>query len=260
MAKRKYKKEIVKSSGSLFDDLSPQAKQAIGAVVVAVVGMFFIASLFDFGGLVGGYAEKILRWLFGTGAYLAPLICFFYVFVLLNPKENEEVSISKVIGVAILFVSVLGVLELYQADLGGMFGFTLLYPLKYLLGKTLAGIFLFGFILISVFLIFNIGLHLPHLFRTKEASEDDDLKNLTIPPEINEPVTDNTIQTDNEKDARELGKQNLLKVVSDKFMPHSPDFVVSTFNGSYDSPPLSLLKRDVGKPQTGDVKGHRPVM
>jgi len=260
MAKRKYKKEIVKSTGSLFDDLSPQAKQAIGAVIMAVVGVFFIASLFDFGGLVGGYAEKFLSWLFGTGAYLAPLICFFYVFVLLNPKENEEVSISKVIGIAILFVSVLGVLELYQADLGGMFGFTLLYPLKFLLGNTLAGVFLFGFMLISVFLIFNIGLHLPHLFKTKEISEDDDLKNLTIPPEINEPVISNTVSADNEKNTTELGKQNLLKAVSDKFMPRSADFVVSTFNGSYDPPPLSLLKRDVGKPQTGDVKANANII
>jgi len=260
MAKRKYKKEIVKSSGSLFDDLSPQAKQAIGAVIMAVVGVFFIASLFDFGGLVGGYAEKFLSWLFGTGAYLAPLICFFYVFILLNPKENEEVSISKVIGIAILFVSVLGIFELYQADLGGMFGFVLLYPLEFLIGNTLTGVFLLGFMLISMFLIFNTGLHLPHLFKIKELDEDDDLKNLSLPPEISESVTTDTVQADKEKDARELGKQNLLKVVSDKFMPHSPDFVVSTFNGSYDSPPLSLLKRDVGKPQTGDVKANANII
>jgi len=261
MAKRKYKKEVVRSSGSLFDDLSPQARQAIWAVVMSVIGVFFVAALFDFGGLVGGYVEIGLIWLFGSGAYLAPLVCIFYVFAFLNPKDNKEVSVSKIIGIAIMFISVLGIFELYQDELGGKIGLALLYPMSFLVGNKLAVVFLFGFILISIFLIFNTGLHLPRLFKKSEVEEDEDMKNLTIPPEANEQnVDDSSNGEEGAESADESKKQNLMKVVSGKFMSRSADFVVSTFNGAYDPPPLSLLKKDAGKPQTGDVKANANII
>lgn len=260
MAKRKYKKEVVRSSGSLFDDLSPQARQAIWAVVMSVIGVFFVAALFDFGGRVGGYVEIGLIWLFGSGAYLAPLICIFYVFAFLNPKENNEVSVSKIIGIAIMFISVLGIFELYQDDLGGMVGQSLLSPLSFLVESTLAGVFLSGFVLISMFLIFNTGIRLPHLFKSKEVDEDEDLKNLTIPKEdIEDDSNDTEADSAGEAD-KETEKQNLMKVVSNKFISRSADFVVSTFSGSYEHPPLSLLRKDVGKPQTGDVKANANII
>lgn len=260
MAKRKYKKEVVRSSGSLFDDLSPQARQAIWAVVMSVIGVFFVAALFDFGGRVGGYVEIGLIWLFGSGAYLAPLICIFYVFAFLNPKENNEVSVSKIIGIAIMFISVLGIFELYQDDRGGMVGLSLLYPLSFLVENTLAGVFLSGFVLISMFLIFNTGIRLPHLFKSKEVDEDEDLKNLTIPKEdIEDDSNDTEADSAGEAD-KETEKQNLMKVVSNKFISRSADFVVSTFSGSYEHPPLSLLRKDVGKPQTGDVKANANII
>jgi len=260
MAKRKYKKEVVRSSGSLFDDLSPQARQAIWAVVMSVIGVFFVAALFDFGGLVGGYVEIGLIWLFGSGAYLAPLICIFYVFAFLNPKENNKVSVSKIIGIAIMFISVLGIFELYQDDLGGMVGQSLLSPLSFLVESTLAGVFLSGFVLISMFLIFNTGIRLPHLFKSKEVDEDEDLKNLTIPKEdIEDDSNDTEADSAGEAD-KETEKQNLMKVVSNKFISRSADFVVSTFSGSYEHPPLSLLRKDVGKPQTGDVKANANII
>ena len=112
----------------VFHDLSPQAKQAIGAVIMAVVGVFFAAALTDFGGLIGGWTQIALYWLFGTGAYLAPLVCGFYVYALLNPRDNEGVSMSKVTGIALLFISMLGFLELYTATYGGMVGLALLWP------------------------------------------------------------------------------------------------------------------------------------
>jgi ABC-type transport system involved in cytochrome bd biosynthesis fused ATPase/permease subunit len=83
---KKKSKEVFKESTPLFDDLSPHAKQAILAVFVAIIGVFFAASLFDLGGWLGGWAAWCLMQLFGTGEYLAPLVCAFYVYALLNPR------------------------------------------------------------------------------------------------------------------------------------------------------------------------------
>jgi S-DNA-T family DNA segregation ATPase FtsK/SpoIIIE len=261
MAKRKNKKVKEKTSSPVFEDLSPQARQAIGAVAVAVIGVFFTASLFNFGGLIGGYTEVGLTYLFGSGAYLAPLVCAFYVYALLNPKENNEVSLSKVIGIALLFISILGLLELYQTKLGGMTGLLLLSPLEFLVGNVLAGIFLGGFVLISTFLILNTGLRLPRLFGSREVlDEETDLQNLQIPPsdDSDTPFDENVEETETTINE----KNTVMKKVTDKLgiSTKSTDFVVSTFSGTYAPPSLSLLKKDTGKPQTGDVKANANII
>ena len=54
-----------------------------------------------------------------------------------------------------------------------------------------------------------------------------------------------------------------MQKVSDKLgLSSAPkaDFVVSTFSGTYAPPSLSLLKKDQGKPQTGDVKANANII
>ena len=267
MAKRvpaKKSKVVMVESKPLFDDLSPHAKQAILAVLMVVVGVFFVASLFEFGGLIGGYTQVTLYWLFGTGAYLAPLVCAFYVFALLNPKPDESVSVSKVVGIAVLFITLLGALELYAATYGGMVGLALLWPLSYLVGTTVAGVVLFGFVLISSFLIFNTGIGLPGFLKAKPTEEDDDIENLKLSGEQADEFEDVHLSDLAAADPTpaKSKKDNVLKTVTDAIgaTNKSADFVVSTFSGTYAPPSLSLLKKDAGKPQTGDVKANANII
>ncbi len=246
----------------MFDDLSPHAKQAIAAVLVAVVGIFFAAALFDFGGPVGGYVETGLRWAFGFGAYLAPLVCAFYVVALLKPKEDNHVSMSKIIGIAILFVSILGLLELYKEETGGAIGMGLLWPLVILLGKVVAGFILGGFVFISGFLIFNTGLRFPRFGSNSETEfdEDEDIDNLTLPEETPEDEEDNESNAD--ATPTPVPAPSVMSSVGAKLgIKHAKgDFVVSTFSGPYAPPSLTLLKKDTGKPQTGDVKANANII
>ena len=268
MAKRKTQKpskDIVESK-PFFHDLSPQAKQAIAAVFVAIIGVFFTAALFNFGGWLGTWTEFALSWLFGTGEYLAPLVCVFYVFVLLNPKDNEAVSLSKVTGIALLFLSLLGLLELSVDGWGGMAGLVLLWPLTFLFGGTVAGVVLFGFVLISSFLIFNTGLRLPGFMRPTPLDDEADIHNLIIPNGHNDEETDELLELD-EARAKDTGikvtKRPVMEVVSERLgmtTGKSADFVVSTFSGAYAPPSLSLLRKDTGKPQTGDVKANANII
>src|SRR3989344_927684 len=84
MARKKRSVVEVKERAPMFDDLSPQARQAIAAVTVGVIGLFFLFSLLGFAGRAGTYTEIGLSKLFGTGAWLAPLATAFYVFVLIG--------------------------------------------------------------------------------------------------------------------------------------------------------------------------------
>jgi len=179
----------------MFDDLSPQARQAIAAVIVGVLGIFFLFSLLGYAGMAGEVTNDGLTWLFGTGAWLAPVTCLFYVIALMRPREDERVSAAKIVGISLFFFSTLALLSLYAKDLGGMSGELLTWPLSYLFGTMVAGVILVAFVLIGTFLIFNTGIGLPaFLKRDPNAeellSEEDDLglDGLDL-PELTEPAT-----------------------------------------------------------------------
>lgn len=242
---------------SFFEDLSPHTKQAIGAVIMLTVGIFFILALLGFGGLVGNYTTAALRALFGGGAMLAPVVCFFYVYAFLRPTDNESVSTSKVIGIALLFVSVLGLLGLYQTDLGGFTGLALTVPMTYLIGEMSSAVVLSALMLIAVFLTLNVGFRLPR----REATETDeevspDVANLALPEEGDEAEP---LAAD-EATGAAVEAAPKTKTVSERLGLGKGDFVVTNFQGHYDPPPLSLLNKDKGKSKVGDIKASANII
>ncbi len=272
MPKKKVDKAPVPEPTSFFDDLSPQAKQAILAVVVAIIGVFFTASLFEIGGPVGHYTYVALETLFGTGAYLSPLVCAFYVYALLNPKDDNHVSGSKVIGIALLFISFLGLLEQSSTDLGGWIGKASAVPLNSLLGSPVTFVILIGVVLISTFLIFNTGLKLPGRKEEMDYENDDDIDNLVLPEEEYDEAEEAPTRKGKKGAGEEEAPAETLPAKAKRPMVDTAketlglggkgtgEFIVSTFRGTYAPPPLSLLKKDAGKAQTGDVKANANII
>ncbi len=253
MARKKKRQTKKKERGPIFDDLSPQTKQAIGAVFTAALGIFILFALFEAAGPVGQWTSIALDFLLGAGAWLTPLFCGVYIYVLLNPKDNEEVSSSKVIGTVLLFITALAALELYTAELGGKIGWLLEAPLSYLLGGTLTGIILFAFVLISVFLIFDTGL----MFR----KSDKDLENEEFDEEeIDIPDLEEIGEVEEPKEESEEEKEKSLAAVAKRVTEMAKgkpsEIVVKSFSGTYVPPSLSLLVKESGKPQIGDVKAN----
>ncbi len=267
---RKKKKEIVVERTPMFDDLSPQARQAIGAVIVAVIGIFFLCSLLGYAGVAGEVTDEALTWLFGTGAWLAPLACLFYVIALMRPRDDERVSAAKIVGISLVFFSILALLSLYEADLGGMSGELLTWPLSYLFGNMVAGIILTSLVLIGTFLICNTGIGLPAFLKRRETSLEDEsaleddlgLDDLDL-PELAEPASpaEAPTQTENEGTEVKKGLEAVSAKVSDALAAKvQSDIVVKNFSGPYSPPPLSLLNKDKGKPVAGDVKANSLII
>lgn len=263
---RKKKPVEFKERTPIFDDLSPQAKQAIGAVVVGVLGIFFLFSLLGYAGRAGEYTNIGLTWLFGTGAWLAPVASAFYVFVLMNPREDEHVSTSKVIGISLFFISILALLELYEPTLGGIAGLSLTFPLTFLVGNMVTGVLLMSFLLIGTFLIFNTGLSLPRFKKRTEEDplpEEDDLglADLNL-PELEQPEP---VKNPEEKNTAEEVKRG-LEIVANKVTEaidankNLGDIVVKNFSGLYIPPSLTLLNKDKGKAVAGDVKANSLII
>ncbi len=253
---RKQSKQQPKRS--FFDDLSPQTKQAIGAVGFVVLGIFLTLSLFNYAGMVGEWTDAALAFLFGTGAYLSPFVCAFYVYAMLNPKENEHVSTSKVIGIALLFLSSLAFLSLYEKGYGGITGAALQLPLSYLAGSLAAGFIIGALLLIGLFLTFNTGL----LFvrrKEKPQEDDEDIKNIEMPKELLQ-ETEEEDEPEEETEEEEDRKEKRPKIIGKLGLSKEGDFAVSNFVGTYAPPPLSLLQKDKGKAKVGDIKANANII
>jgi DNA segregation ATPase FtsK/SpoIIIE, S-DNA-T family len=266
---RKKKIQVTSERAPLFDDLSPQARQAIAAVVVGVLGIYFLFSLLGYAGVAGTMTETGLSWLFGTGAWLAPIVCGFYVVALLKPKDNERVSAAKIIGISLSFVSLLALLELYEKGLGGMTGLSLTYPFTYLFGGMVTGVLLCGLVLIGTFLSFNTGIGLPAFLKrgdagTAESEELDEfgLKDLDL--DLDETKTEADKPADKAAHPEETSDSD-LKAVATKVAESISgkalgDIVVKHFSGPYIPPSLSLLNKDKGKAMAGDVKANSLII
>jgi len=252
------RKKRVPVKQPLFDDLEPHTKQAIGAVFFVVLGVYFTLALFGYAGVVGSFTNQTLAYLLGGGAYLAPMVCAFYVYALMNPKDNQAVSFSKIIGIALLFISLLGAMDLYAVDFGGLGGWLLGAPLKVLFGNLATGVILGALFLVGLFLTFNFGLRLPKFSGTEEVQVDEfdeePILAATNVPEDDE--AEDIEETDPEEEAprkKSMGERLGLS-------KGSADFLVSSFEGPYAPPPLSLLQKDRGKGKSGDVKASSNII
>ncbi len=249
-----------------FSDLSPHAKQSIAALVVGSLGIFFLLSLLEYAGMVGTWTKIGLEYLFGAGSYLAPIACGFFVYAFLNPREDKHVSGSKLFGIALLFLALVGGFELYEPNAGGLFGLGASWPLVFLMGPIASGVFLGAFFLIGIFLTFNVGIGIPGFMRSKPLPEEDefdtsDIDSLELPPEaLEEPGKPAAGEAADDEVTPSQPKKTLGGIVGGLVgggsNRNADEFVVTNFVGSYDPPPLTLLGKDKGKPKTGDIKAN----
>ncbi len=241
-----------------FDDLSNQTKQAIGAVCFLLLGLFLTLSLLGYAGMAGDWTYLSLNFLFGGGAYLAPVVCAFYIYALLNPKDDDEVSTSKMFGIALMFVMLLTGLSLYKGDFGGIIGLVFEYPLTYLIGSLATSIAAAAIFIIGIFLTFDTGLHLSTMFKKKEVEEEeeDELLDFETPEEPSEEEVDESEEEEDETDSSKKKKSVVQKLGLTK----DTGFVVSNFEGTYAPPPLSLLAKDKGRAKVGDVKASANII
>ena len=252
----------------LFDDLSPQTRQAIAAVVVAVIGAFFLFSLVGYAGVVGGYTRMGLQFLLGAGAWLAPVAAGALVYALLSPRDDSRVSRSKLVGIALLLVSLLGGLHLYEANYGGLVGQALAAPLTYLVGTVVTGVLIAGFVLIGTFLTLNTGFTFPRFpkrtVREENATdeyEDEEYEGAEEPEAEEEPEEEEAEDAEAETDKKKRrGLGSMASTVTDVLANKPGDVTIKNWSGPYVPPSLSLLTSQKTKHAPGDVKANSNII
>ncbi|KKQ78074.1 MAG: translocase FtsK protein [Parcubacteria group bacterium GW2011_GWA1_38_7] len=264
MAKKNNKKEDRKDTDFGLKKLKDETISWILAIIFFMLSIFFVLASFHKAGFVGTKVFDIFSKLFGYGYYLLPTV-FFILGISFTNSIKRSFGATKFIGASLFFVSSLALLDFTFAQFGfikkgGFVGNILQGPLVKLFDVYATPAMLISLIFISVLVIFDATINISsilNIFRKKKEGESDETEEKAvkilnsnekteegyqgkIAPQITQGVDKRSLQTEGGDD---FGvRKNIIS-----FKPFPP-------------PPLSLLERDRGKPEVGDIKANSNII
>ncbi len=272
---KKSKKEDSKTDNKKTGDvnflsqmkMNGETKQAVFAIIFFAMAILSVLSSFHKSGVVGNKIYDILMRLFGLGYFLIPLLFFLLGISFIKSKERK-IGWLKISGIIVFFISGLGALGAIWEKKGGIVGSLIAYPLLKFFDFYTSIIVLVALLVISLLIIFEAKLNtnsfssIIRLFKKKTENEEEgevtminDNKIASLLEEIKENEKIETEKTDKEKK---------FKADKDKENEEDGEFSIKTKRDSYGKlympPPLSLLDRDRGKPEVGDIKANANII
>lgn len=237
----------------------------IFAVTFFVLFIIFILAPLELAGQVGNKVYGWLKILFGLGYFLLPLLSAL-LSISFAKSIKHSFGATRAVGAGIFFLSSLALLDLAFnkifniPDKGGLVGKFLHGPLVKLFDVPATAVILSALIIISLLVIFDAAISLSSLFNIFKRKKDDEEEGETEMSEKevkitgNEPVKD-SYQAPSAAPApmmkkaaqSEEGGELGIRKNSISFKPFTP-------------PPLSLLERDKGKPEVGDIKANSNII
>jgi S-DNA-T family DNA segregation ATPase FtsK/SpoIIIE len=275
MAKRKSydstEKRTRKRRLELFSNLKDETLQGVLAVLAFVGATLSILSAwrtestpFGKAGIAGHYFFDWLHFLFGIGYYLLPVI-FITLGLLYLKHLHRKFDILKLVGSLLFLLASLGIIDIIAASRAGFVGAWVAYPFVKLVDEGASLVILSSIVVISILIAFNTEVDLASLAfwrkekddkkKDKEEKEDEEV-NIKIPLPEEAPLKE-----EKKPDPKEDDKKK-LKVAS-ALVDETKDFIKPKQNYTqreYEAPPLSLLERDKGKPEVGDVKANANII
>ena len=150
--KTRSNKTKVETSDSTPNYLQQETLRAIVAVVFFVLGLFFVLSAFNKGGMAGEKIFQIFSSLFGIGYYLLPILFFILCLSFFN-SVGKKLARTKTIGGLLFFVSSLSLINISLPGRGGVVGGFISKPLLNIFDAYASIMILGAMILISLFWI-----------------------------------------------------------------------------------------------------------
>ncbi len=259
------------SSINIFKSLKNETLQGIFAIVFFVIAILCMLAAFEKAGFVGNYAYRTLSKLFGLGYYLFPIL-FTMLGISFFKSLERKFDLLRAFGAILFFISGLGLIDLAIAGKGGSVGHYISSPLISLFEKPASAIFLVALLAISILITLDTQLKLEYLFFWKKwFSKKDDTKSRSKDEEGEEKefeqVTNEKIMLPKEDPAvpsKILDKKPTRSKELMSLGKEESDFSIgsrlSYANTEFTPPPLSLLERDKGKPEVGDIKANANII
>lgn len=249
-------------------ELKDETRHSIWGITLFVFALLIILSFFDGAGIAGNFLQTIFNSFFGIGYYLLPVLLAVVGYSFMKNGRPQVATLHAICGLGVL-LSTLAILDLARngagatvnISLGGYLGSMFAWPFVKIFGLYASLLILGAGLVISLIVLFDekpqLATFWPRLkqFFTRkinlpkfEKSYDEETYH-----EEKQEVVQAHIETSEDEDDADIntGEEN------DEFMPIKKKKKVS---GAYVPPPMSLLERDKGKPNVGDIKGNMNII
>lgn len=259
------KNSLRKNSSKQRTEIKKETSRAVSALVFFAFSILSILAAFGKAGHIGTTIFDVLKKLLGIGYFLFPIVLIMYALAFLKGVQGKFQG-WKIVGASLFFVSGLGLVDLLIVREGGILGRYISAPLISLFDVYAAATLLVTILTISILITFDMHFTLEHLmfwnYFKKDKGEDGDE---TEEKELGDDKTVDKMVKQVEKEQEDRNEEADSKPLK---MAPKLDEVDSTF-GSFIStrsdkpfvpPPLSLLEKDKGKPETGDIKANANII
>lgn len=249
-------------------ELKEETRHSIWGIGFLVLGVFIVLSIFKLAGVAGEFFYSAMSSFFGSGYYLLPILLGVVGISFIRKGRPQVARMHAITSITVLLSSLAimdiasnGAGESQSIILGGYLGSIVAWPFVKLFG-IYAGILLLGTLLIiSLIVLFDERPDLLNFWNKIRAFFGRDIrlpsfgnKNNSEPiDEFDEPVVEE-VAPENENTL--LGyDETPIKEAGEEEFP-----VKKKFKTAYIPPPLSLLEKDKGKPNVGDLKGNMNII
>lgn len=239
--------------------VSTEALRGVVAVFAVALAIFLALAAFHIGGTVGNFIFSLLSQLLGLGYMLLPLSLIILATALMRSFKNRFGAIES-ISIFVFLLSGLGLVAIAIPEQGGIIGGTIASVLISAIDTAATVIFLMAFIVVAVIIAFDI--HLSTVFEAIRAR----VRGTTDPLPSDEMAIEGLPEDDAEELAEEVpeqtpdeGPESVAPKISvmEKQSPDEGGFpIIAASNSVYNPPPVSILSKNKGKPEVGDVKAN----
>lgn len=262
------------------------AKRSIVAVFLFALSILFVLSFIGESGILGDWINKAVGAMFGWGKWLSPVVMIASGVILLFRKETSF-YISKLIGLGVAFMSILGFFHIYfdmeklleiakEGEGGGYFGYAISFLLLKFTGTVAGSVILSALFLVGVIITFDFSIvsffqKLLGIRKKDEIPEKDE----NIPIEKNEELAlDKNVpefvkgpeEDKKEKEIKEPKLSFSMKGLSwsensgKKLSSNSKGNNEKRKSSNWQFPPLDLLEESTGEAKGGDVKKNAEII
>lgn len=248
--------------------VSIEALRGVCAVLAFALAIFLALAGFGIGGMVGSVIFSALSTLLGVGYMLLPLSLILLAVALMRPFENRFGAIES-ISILVFLLSALGLVALVLPEQAGIVGNAIVSPMIAAVDTAATVIFLLSFIGIALIIAFDI--HLGTLAKKIRES----MHRESVPDIVGDtPVTVSGLQETDIEDEEYTPPEPAAEEEPEK-APVDPRVHIAEMNNGggnegfpiiaasgsvYTPPPLSLLGKNKGKPEVGDVKANMNII
>lgn len=229
----------------------------IFAVSFFVLFIIFILAPLKMAGGVGDKIYGILKVLFGLGYFLIPLLSIL-LSISFAKSIKHSFGVTRAIGAGLFFLSSLALFDLTFLNKGGFVGEILHRPLVRLFDVYATAVILGALVIISILIIFDAAINISsvlNIFRREKENKETEKEVKIL--DSNEPTKDSY------QDKAVLQTAPIPNKRNQSQTEDGGDFGINKNNASskpYTPPPLSLLERDRGRPEVGDIKANSNII